>query len=89
MSILLHVPSPIKKLVAKPKHGEPTTSSILLMSITIFLVIILLMYAGIAYTEEKMKLYSACREKIVGYEQRGMNTNSDQFKLALSYCEAI
>jgi hypothetical protein len=29
-----------------------------------------------------------CRDKIVGFEQSGMYTNSGQFKLALSYCEA-
>jgi hypothetical protein len=29
---------------------------------------------------------SACRDKIVGFEQRGMYINSDEFKLALSYC---
>ena len=28
-----------------------------------------------------------CKDKIVGFEQRAMYSNSDQFKLALSYCE--
>ena len=46
----------------------------------------LLMYAGIMYTESTMKQYSACRDKITGYEQSGIYTNSEQFKLALSYC---
>jgi hypothetical protein len=47
MSILLHVPAPVKKLVVKSKRGEPTTISILLMSATIFLSIILLMDIGV------------------------------------------
>jgi len=88
MSILLHAPSPIKKLVAKPKRGEPRTSSMLLISVSIFIGIILLMYSGLMYTETMMKQYSACRDKIIGYEQSGIYTGPDQFKLALSYCEA-
>jgi len=30
-----------------------------------------------------MKGYPTCKDKIIGFEQRGMYTNSDQFKLAL------
>jgi hypothetical protein len=48
----------------------------------------LLMYAGIMYTESTMKQYSACRDKIIGYEQSGIYTSPDQFKLVLSYCES-
>jgi hypothetical protein len=48
----------------------------------------LLMYAGIMYTESTMKQYSACRDKIIGYEQSGIYTSPDQFKLALSYCDS-
>ena len=44
------------------------------------------MYVGILFTEGSMKSYSACREKIIGYEQRGLYTSPEQFKLALSYC---
>jgi hypothetical protein len=33
-----------------------------------------------------MNQYNTCRDKIVGYEQSGIYTNSEQFKLALSYC---
>jgi hypothetical protein len=87
MSILLHAPSAVKKFVVKPKHDEPKTSSILLISLAIFVAIILLMYVGILWTESSIKGYSTCRDKIIGFEQRGMYTNSDQFKLALSYCD--
>jgi hypothetical protein len=71
MSILLHVPAPVKKLVAKSKHVEPTTSSILLISVLL---------------PNTMKQYNTCRDKIVGFEQSGIYTNSEQFKLSLSYC---
>ncbi|HEY7228400.1 MAG TPA: hypothetical protein VH481_09770, partial [Nitrososphaeraceae archaeon] len=69
------------------KNGELKTSSILLISVAITLAIVLLMYAGLTYTEGAMKQYSACRDKIVGYEQSGMYTSPDQFRLALSFCE--
>jgi hypothetical protein len=75
-----------KKLVAKSKQVEPTTSSILLISVAIFLAIILVTHMGVMFTET-MKQPSTCRDKIVGFEQRGMYANSDQFKLALSYCD--
>ena len=45
------------------------------------------MYVGILFTDSSMKVYSTCREKIVGYEQRGLYTGAEQFKLALSYGE--
>ena len=85
MSILLHVP---KKLVTEPKHPEPTTTSIVLVSFAMFVGIIILMYFGLMYTETTMKQYSDCTSKIVGFEQSGMYVNSDQFKLALSYCNS-
>ena len=62
-------------------------TSILLITVSIFIVIILLMYSGLMYTETMMKQYSACRDKIVGFEQSGIYSSPDQFKLALSYCE--
>jgi len=43
-------PSAVKKLVVKPKHNESKTSSILLISVAIFVAIILLMYVGILWT---------------------------------------
>jgi hypothetical protein len=84
MSILLHVPAPVKKLVAKSKHVEPKTSSILLISAALFIAFIFVVNIGVLLPENMMN--SACRDKIVGFEQRGMYTNSDEFKLALSYC---
>ena len=84
MSILLHVPAPVKKLVAKSKHVEPTTSSILLISAALFIAFIFVVNIGVLLPENLMN--SSCRDKIVGYEQGGMYTNSDEFKLALSYC---
>ena len=85
MSILLHVPTPVKKLVAKSKHVEPTTFSILLISVALFLAFTLLMSIGVLFPNT-MNQYNTCRNKIVGYEQSGIYTNSEQFKLAVSYC---
>ena len=82
MSILLHVPSPVKKLVAKTKHVEPTTSSILLITAALFIAFIFVVNIGVLLPENIMN--SSCRDKVVGFEQRGMYTNSDEFKLALS-----
>jgi len=85
MSILLHVPAPIKELVAKSKHIEPTTFSILLISVALFLAFTLLMSIGVLFPNT-MNQYNTCRNKVVGYEQSGIYTNSEQFKLAVSYC---
>ena len=85
MSILLHVPTPVKKLVAKSKHVEPTTFSILLISVALFLAFTLLMSIGVLFPNT-MNQYNTCRNKVVGYEQSGIYTNSEQFKLAVSYC---
>ena len=86
MSILLHVPAPVKNLVAKSKHVEPTTtSSILLISVALFLAFVLLTSMGVLFPNT-INQYSTCRSKITGYEQSGIYTNSEQFKLALSYC---
>ncbi|CAN5499481.1 hypothetical protein BH18THE1_BH18THE1_10150 [soil metagenome] len=85
MSILLHAPRP-EKLEIKTKHTEPKTSSILLISVAIILSIVLLMYVGTLFTEGSMNAYPTCREKIIGYEQGGLYTGPEQFRLALSYC---
>jgi len=74
------------KELTKAKLTEPKTSSILLISVAITMSIILLMYVGILYTEGMMKQYSTCRDKIVGFEQRGMYPNPGEFRLALSFC---
>jgi hypothetical protein len=86
MSILLYAVRPVEKLEIGTKPAEPRTSSILLISVAIILSVVLLMYVGILFTEGSMKSYSACGEKIIGYEQRGIYTSTEQFKLALSYC---
>ena len=76
------------KEITKSKHGEPKTSSILLLSVAITMAIILLMYAGIYYTEGMMNQYSTCKDKIVGYEQDGMYPSPAEFRLALSFCDS-
>jgi len=84
MSFLLHAP---KKIVVKPKHGEPTTVSILLISVAIFLAIILVTHMSYMWMESSLNVSSGCIDKIMGFLQRGMYTSPEQFKLALSYCE--
>ena len=88
MSVILDTLLLKTKETTKSKHGEPKTSAILLMSVAIIMAIILLMYAGISYTEGMMKQYSTCRDKIVGYEQHGMYPTPEEFRLALSFCES-
>ena len=73
--------------ITKSKHKEPKASSILLIKLAITMAIILLMYAGMWYSESIMKQYSACRDKIIAFEQRGFYDSPDQFRLALSFCE--
>jgi phosphomannomutase len=88
MSIILDSLLSKSHQITKSKVVGTSTSSILLISVAIALGIMLLMYAGIMYTKSTMKQYSACRDKIIGYEQSGIYTSPDQFKLALSYCES-
>jgi len=76
------------KELTKAKLIEPKTSSILLISVAITMSIIFLMYVGILYTEAMMKQYSTCRDKIVGFEQRGMYPSPGEFRLALSFCDS-
>ena len=73
--------------ITKSKHKEPKTSSILLITLAITMPIILLMYADMWYSESIMKQYSACRDKIIAFEQRGFYDSPDQFRLALSFCD--
>ena len=88
MSVILDTLFLRTKEITKSKHSEPKTSSILLISVAITMAIILLMYVGILYTEGTMKQYSICRDKIVGFEQRGMYPSPGEFRLALSFCES-
>ena len=87
MSVILDTLLLRTKEFTKSKHGEPKTSTILLLSVAIIMSIMLLMIAGISYTEAAMKEYSACRDKIVGYEQHGMYPTPAEFRLGLSFCE--
>jgi hypothetical protein len=87
MSVILDTLLLGTKEITKAKHREPKTSSILLISVAITMAIILLMYVGILYTEGTMKEYSTCRDKIVGFEQRGMYPSTGEFRLALSFCD--
>jgi hypothetical protein len=48
--------------------------------------IILVTQMGVVFTENTIKQDSACRGKIIGFEQRGMYASPKQFKLALSNC---
>ena len=86
MSVILDTLLLKTKETTKSKHGEPKTSTILLLSVAIIMSIMLLMIAGISYTEAAMKECSACRDKIIGYEQRGVYTSPETFRLALSFC---
>ena len=85
MSIILSTLLLRTKEITKSKRGEPRTSSILLISVTIIMVIILLTYAGMSYTEG-MKQHTTCRDKIIGFGQRGMYPSPGEFRLALSFC---
>ena len=86
MSTLLHTPDLGTKESRKSKRGEPMTSSILLVSVAISIAIVLLIFAGVSYTEAWMEQYSICRDKIIGYEQRGLYKSVEDFRSALSYC---
>jgi hypothetical protein len=88
MSVILDTLFLRTKETTKSKHGEPTTTSILLISVAIFLAIILLTHMGVMFTESSMKQYSTCRDKIIGFEQRGMYPSPGEFRLALSFCES-
>jgi hypothetical protein len=87
MSSILDNPILRPHEITKSTHKEAKTSSILLISLAITMAIILLMYAGIWYSESIMKEYSACRDKIIGFGQRGFYESPEQFNLALSLCD--
>ncbi|HEY7078468.1 MAG TPA: hypothetical protein VH500_02135 [Nitrososphaeraceae archaeon] len=55
MSVILDTLLLRTKETTKSKHGEPKTSSILLISVAITIAIILMMYAGLSFTEGMMK----------------------------------
>jgi hypothetical protein len=86
MSIILDTPILWTKKFTKPKHGEPKTSIILLISVAISIAIVLLPFE-ISNTEAWLEQYSMCRDKIIGFEQMGLYKSPDDFRLALSYCD--
>jgi hypothetical protein len=88
MNVILDTPLLRTKGITKPKHKEPKTSSILLISVAITMATVLLMYAGLLYTDGMMKQYSACRDKIIGYEQSGIFKSPEEFRLALTSCDS-
>ena len=88
MSVILDTLLLRTKEITKSKHGESKTSSMLLISVAITMAIILLMSAGISYTEGTMKQYSTCRDKLAGYEQSGMYPSPGEFRLVLSFCDS-
>jgi hypothetical protein len=88
MNIILDTLLLRTKGITKSKHKEPKTSSILLISVGITIAIVLVMYAGLSYTDGMMKQYSACRDKIIGYEQSGIYKSQEEFKLALTSCDS-
>jgi len=46
------------------------------------------MYAGLSYADGMMKQYSACRDKIIGYEQSGIYKSPEEFRLVLTSCDS-
>ena len=87
MSIMLDTPLSRTKHITNSMHTEPRTLSIILISVAITMALVLLMYAGLSYTEGMMKQYSACRDKMIGYEQSGIYKSPEEFKSALSSCD--
>jgi hypothetical protein len=85
MSIILDTLVLKTKQSARSKQVGPKTSTILLVSLVIS--IVLLTSITVVYTEG-LRQFSSCRDKIVGYEQEGMYGDTEQFKLALSYCDS-
>jgi hypothetical protein len=88
LSLLLEIPTARTNFITKAKHGEPKTSSILLISAAIIIAITLLVFVGLTYSDGMIGEYSTCRDKIIGFGQNGMYSSPEEFKLALSYCDA-
>jgi hypothetical protein len=87
MSVILDTTIWKTKQFAKSKQVGPKTSTILLISLVISLSVVLLTCTAVVYTEG-LRQFSSCRDKIEGYEQEGMYGDTEQFKLALSYCDS-
>jgi len=87
MSVIMDTMVLKTKQSARSEQVGPKTSTILLISLAIFMSIVLLTYIGVVYTEG-LRQFSSCRDKIVGYEQAGMYGDTGQFRSALSYCDS-
>jgi hypothetical protein len=87
MSVILDTMVLKTKQSPKSKQVGPNTSTILLISLVISMSVVLLTCTAIVYTEG-LRQFSSCRDKIVGYEQEGMYGDTEQFRLALSYCDS-
>ena len=85
MSILWHVPKSVPKPPVKT-DAESETVSIVLASLALFLGIILVTSMVYTFMESSTNVIAGCKDKIIGFSQRGMYTSPEQFKLALSYC---
>jgi hypothetical protein len=57
LSILLDTPILRTKEITRSQHGEPKTSSILLISVAITMAIVLLMFTGLTYTEARYEQF--------------------------------
>ena len=88
MSVLLRLPVLSRNTDTKLKTSErgPRTLSILLLSATISIAIIILLFTGMSIAGEWYPDYSVCRDKIIGYEQTGLYKSTGDFIAALSYC---
>ena len=88
MRMVLSTPVFREEKVTKPKHREPKTSYMLLVSAAISIAIVLLTFAAaIPNTEGWFEQYSTCRDKIIGFQQMGLYKSLEDFRLALSYCD--
>lgn len=88
MRMMLGTPVLREEKVTKPEHGQPKTSSILLVSAAISIAIVLLTFAaGIPNADGWFEQYSECRDKIIGFQQMGLYKSPEDFRLALSYCD--
>jgi len=87
MSVILDTMILKTKQSTKSKQVGPKTSTILLISLVISLSVVLLTCTAVVYMEG-LRQYSSCRDKIVDYEQEGMYGDTEQFKLALSFCDS-
>ena len=83
--------SPISKLESnevalKSECVKLREISIMLISCGIAISVLLMMFIGLSLISTTLNQISSCREKIIGYEQKGYYSSLDQFWSAESYC---